>query len=209
MSATPLQLPPVPNGESVRPIFLVPQKPRKLARNFVPRHAGLEALEVLPSSEQQQFAELVGIRRRLRARAKGVVDQLVTEQDPWRVETLGALTELACAKALGLEWLDPVFDMPACPDLGGAVEVRYTTRPDGCLLLQKTDPPQAPFVLVVVRNPICLLAGWVYGREGMRQDFWWEAGYDRPCYYVPQGYLRPMRSLLHLVRRGKAAELGL
>jgi hypothetical protein len=89
------------------------------------------------------------------------------------------------AKSLGAYWHGFASDPFALPGDVGRVQVRSTTREDGCLIVQRADPDDAWFVLVVGRVPTFRLAGWLPGAEAKRPE-WWRANAPHPAFFVPQ-----------------------
>jgi len=109
---------------------------------------------------------------------------------------LGALAELAVAKAWALDWTPVWTELdPARPDVGN-LHVRGTTHPHGCLPIRRRDlrhAAEAPFVLVVELEPDrrYRIAGWLRARAG--EWFGWNRspGGRPAAYFVPQPKLRP------------------
>jgi hypothetical protein len=101
------------------------------------------------------------------ASATKTLEELLT------LNVLGAAAELAAAKALGVYWPAHVGVAKDVPDLPPDWEVRGTSRPDGNLLLTPRDRPDRRYVLVTVAPglPNLIVRGWVWGHEGMREEF--------------------------------------
>jgi hypothetical protein len=92
---------------------------------------------------------------------------------PW-AESMGTLGEMAVASLFGVldRWRDrtaygrfsTVTDSPA--DVGDNVQVRTIDTGNRGLAVRKTDPPDAPYVLVIVAPetlPAAYLLGWAWG----------------------------------------------
>jgi hypothetical protein len=47
--------------------------------------------------------------------------------------------------------------------------------------------------LVTGLAPVFILRGWIWGREGKRDEWWTDPACGRPAFFVPQNALRPMR----------------
>jgi hypothetical protein len=78
----------------------------------------------------------------------------------------------------------------------GEWQIRATTYANGCLLLHKADADDAPFALVVGVPPVVRVAGWLYGYEGKREQFWRSVNNRPPCYMVPQDVLHEWHAAL-------------
>jgi hypothetical protein len=112
-----------------------------------------------------------------------------------RLHLLGAIAELAVAKALGVEdsWVEFTEQYKHLPgDVGGNIQVRSTELPAGRLIVHKTDPDDCPFVLVRLdRLPDAAeIVGWAWGRDCKRPEFW-RGDLPRPCFMVPAADLTP------------------
>ena len=112
------------------------------------------------------------------------------------VDSVGA--EFAVAKFLNQ--YPSGISRVAAPDVGNFVQVRYSARDDGCLLVhlpEEGDNPDHVFVFVTGHVPEMDVRGWAYGREAQRQEFWRR----RPppassCFFVPQSELRDVSILM-------------
>ena len=116
-------------------------------------------------------------------------------KDPgWSEHIEGACAEAAVAKAFG-RWWSPAIKKPDHSGDVGLVEVRHTTHRNGHLLLHKVDAPERAYVLVIGSAPNLTLAGWTWGYEAQRPDWWGEPrkGNGRPCFMAQK--LAPMESL--------------
>jgi hypothetical protein len=76
-------------------------------------------------------------------------------------------------------------------DIGGELQVKTTTRPNGCLIVRPHDPPQFAYVLVELdlRNLVANIRGWAPGRQAKQARYWRErnpaGGVHRAAYFVP------------------------
>jgi len=105
-------------------------------------------------------------------------------------------------------------------DLAGGIEVRYTTRADGSLLLKPQDQVRAhrPFVLVTgpyqdtPQGAEFHVHGWMLGTHAMADGYWWTPTRDqagrRACWRVPQGHLHHPDHLPRGVARGQGVAVG-
>lgn len=118
------------------------------------------------------------------------------------VNALGAAAEMAVAKALN-QYFRAGVNTPNDPDVGHAIEVRSTERPDGNLLIRPTDDDYRRFVLARGKMPKYELIGWFLGADGKREE--WKRTTPKDYYYlVPAGMLRPIEELIHESRSGGA-----
>ncbi len=111
----------------------------------------------------------------------------------WQNAIEGTLAELAVAKGLGLYWAGIVGDFKA-PDVG-PLQVRYTDRPTGHLLLHDSDKDADLCVFVIGGFGKYKLVGWCQIGAVKRPEFWKDPTGSRPCYFVPQSALSPMEEL--------------
>ena len=114
--------------------------------------------------------------------------------------------EMAVAKALNLYWSGSVGDYGAV-DVGGLVEVRTRTKSWHSLIIHPEDKDWAPYVLVdSSATPSFRLVGWVFGREGKKEEYWSDpAKTGRHAYFVDQERLNPMSKLLNILKDGSLA----
>lgn len=105
------------------------------------------------------------------------------------VEAIGA--EMACARALGLTWVDHNKPDPE-GDLGPGIQVRHTRYRTGKLLLHKSDSDDHVFYLVTGNYPNFTIAGWITGERGKRMAINQELQPGRPCMCVDQRFLEPL-----------------
>jgi len=111
----------------------------------------------------------------------------------WANEIDGALGERAAAKTLGLPFDGCIGGDAAIGDLRHGIQVRTTPHDHGCLILHPTDADGTPWVLVTGRAPALHVAGWCFGRDGKRDQFWRIT--SRPAYFVPADALEPISTL--------------
>ena len=102
---------------------------------------------------------------------------------------LGELGEMATARALH-SIQTSFFESLRAADIAGRYEVRTTDRDDGCLLLHRTSPDDAIYVLAVVQGLTVSLRGWIQAKDGKKGSNWRRG--DPGCFFVPQSDLHPM-----------------
>jgi hypothetical protein len=114
-----------------------------------------------------------------------------TMRERWADGIHGAMAEVSLAKALNRAWTPGGMDI-STGDVGYKLEVRATEYLSGHLLIYHKDKDESVFVLMVGHypqfrdNPRCIL-----GKEA-KQDKFWRADADPPCWWVPQSELQPL-----------------
>lgn len=119
----------------------------------------------------------------------------------------GLCCEIATASHFNLYWSGTVGNFRA-PDVGGLIQVRGTPAPASYtdtlrrLLLHPTDKDHEPFVLARHQLPEIFIVGWMFAREGKKQEYWGSLNNRKKgdCYRVPNGKLRPIAGLEEWVR---------
>ena len=121
--------------------------------------------------------------------------------DKWKVNIEGAMGEAAVAKYLKTYWAGSINEHDQ-PDVGGLVEVRTCSFPDGWLWVWEKDKDERPIMFVTGRSPTFKMVGWIYARAA-KQSEWWqnqEAPNNRKnsrCWFVPQSTLEDPLWLAH------------
>lgn len=136
--------------------------------------------------DEVEVAALTGIRRNIRTihegRHRGGGQ---TPADGWTDHIVGAIAELAVAKAFNR------YPSRNSCDIDGDVghlQVRSTVRGDH-MPVQSYDNDDAPFVLVLGQPPHMRIVGWLYGHEAKRKEYW-RTDVRKPAYFVPPSALR-------------------
>jgi len=143
-------------------------------------HAGIEAAlrvsRTVQSGREQRYKKAAGL--------------------DWAVDAESCCSEFAVAKALN-QYPSGIISVGA-PDVGTFVQVRYTERDDGHLIVHlatEGDNPEHAFVLATGHSPSFDLKGWLYGRECQLQTYW-RVDMRSPCFMVPQRELRDVTLLM-------------
>ncbi len=137
------------------------------------------------------MASYVGCRRRVASLARGCQDRHGYDgRNAWEQDILGALAELAVAKALDLHWSGSVNAWKR-PDVGRSYQIRTTGYAAGRLLIRSEDPEVDTYILVVQVNPLQFkIAGQIDGRLARQPRWWTKPDPARPgCWAVPQSAL--------------------
>lgn len=110
------------------------------------------------------------------------------------IHVIGALGEMAAAKALGVYFDATVGTFKSRPDLEG-IEVRTRTNHDWDLLVRDNDDPEAVFLLVTGDTRAFKVWGWAYGHEAMQDRYVQTYGGRRPAFFMPKADLHPLQEL--------------
>ena len=111
--------------------------------------------------------------------------------ESWGAHIEGALAEQALAKGLNKYFRGK--GRFGEPDLSEGIECRLRTNPNHSLILHKKDKDGNRFYLVTGREGKYDIAGWCYGYEGKKEEYWADpTGANRPAYFVPSNVLRPL-----------------
>lgn len=141
------------------------------------------ATEVILAPHEMLLAANVGVMRQVQNLRKGRKDSYGFQGLGWEVHILGACAELAVAKLTGTFWNGALGNLSA--DDVGELQVRYTDKPNGRLIVHPKDQDDKKFVLVRGAPPKMLVVGWMYGRDAKKKEYWddptWQ---NRPAYFV-------------------------
>jgi len=151
-------------------------------------------VKIVLTPSEMVSAGAVGLQRHVANIAAGRTDRHGATPGDFAPHILGALGEMATAKALGMFWSpSSTFATRNAGDLPGGVEVRTTGHPSGRLLLHPSDPDDRRYVLVVAAPPVFEVVGWLVGATG-KQERWWSdpSGKGRPAFFVDRKALQPI-----------------
>ncbi len=143
------------------------------------------------SYEEQLMICFHGCMRRCYALMMGRSEPSGSPTDPWRVDIEGAAAEYVVSKYTGLVWHTQVKRISQLPGDVGHLQVRQTRHEMGCLILNRRDHDEAPFMLVTGTFPHFQIQGWIYAGEGKQDQYWRTENVRTPAYFVPQGKLSP------------------
>lgn len=156
-------------------------------------------MNVALSLSELQLCAYVGANRRVMAVKLKRSEPYGTPLSPglWDNDVESCCAEFAVAKATGLLWhfelASKTKDVVA--DVGWDVQVRWTRRDDGSLIVYKRDRPDQVYVLVIGQAPNFRVVGWLPGAEAQNEAWWGRKTKDNYAYWVPQGALRSPESL--------------
>lgn len=136
------------------------------------------------------MARAIGGMRRMESLAKGLKGCAGFDlPGVWDTDIEGAAAELAYCKFRGQYWGGTVNTFKAA-DVGVAVQIRSTPRPNGSLILRPGDDDSHYYVLVTGMIPKFRIVGWLRGREGKRDEFKQNPNNRPPAFFVPQSVLK-------------------
>jgi hypothetical protein len=131
-------------------------------------HGGRTAAHDIPDKDQEEF---------------------LAAKTQWQNDIEGAMGECAAAIYFDKFWDGGGF-WPEAGDVG-KIEIRQTSLPNNRLIIYPKDSKESRFVSVVGMNGKYTLRGWIYGHEGMKDEFW-KAPKGRFAWWVDNDILRPM-----------------
>lgn len=153
-----------------------------------PRAVTLTHTEMLAGS-------LVGVARQTQALDEGLKSRgFMPASKQWGIHIIGALGEMAAAKALDVYFGSTVGTFHDQPDLKG-LEVRTRSKHSYDLLVRPDDADDVPYVLVTGTGPEFHVWGWMTGAE-CKQDRWSKTHGNRPpAFFVPKEHLHDLEDL--------------
>lgn len=153
-------------------------------------------MRVKLSAPEMALAAQLGCMRTINAitRQSRAAHGLTNQDVSWQLAIEGAMGEWAVAKALGV--MPAMTTLPTYTgDLAQRLEVRTTPRAQGRLILHASDPSDRPYFLAIGRDGTYTIAGWAWGYEGKRTEYWDDPGTGRPAFFVPQHQLHPLADI--------------
>lgn len=106
-------------------------------------------------------------------------------------EIIGACGERAWCKYRNQHWDASFNTFHRVADAAGGVEVRSTTRDDGCLIIRHNDDADRWYVLIVGEPPLLRVAGYIKGEDAKIAEWVRDPHRQRPAWFVPQSALKP------------------
>jgi len=138
-------------------------------------------------------AAYVGIRRHLISLDSKDFNKVQNTKYGWHTDIEAACGEMAAAKKLGLYWDGSVNTFKE-PDLLPDLQVRTSDEMWHHLIVRDGDKDIERYIKVVGRSPHFELVGWIYGYEGMKEEYVKDPGESYPAFFVPLDRLRPMKT---------------
>jgi hypothetical protein len=99
------------------------------------------------------------------------------------------------AKYLGVFWEAKIGD-PDADDVGPLQVRTNTSRRLDDMILRPGDKRARIYISVLSFTPEFILCGWIWGNDGMRQEWLRNGSPDRPpCFFVPRSALKPLETI--------------
>ena len=141
----------------------------------------------------------VGLQRLVSAIKYSRQDKVKRKRD-WaeslNVHVLGALGEMACAKALGISWTGSVDTFKTVSDLRGDIEVRHRSNPTWDLIIRDSDKSDKVYVLTRGIPPDEVeVVGYIQGHAGKKNEYKKDWGKWGEAYFIPADALHPIEEL--------------
>ena len=111
----------------------------------------------------------------------------------WQLHIEGCLGEMAVASYLNLYW-DGNLGFFSKADVG-SLEVRTASNHRYNLILHPADKDDSKFILLTGVNGSYQIHGWIYGREGKKEEFWRDPLGGRPAFFVGKEHLHPIETI--------------
>lgn len=124
------------------------------------------------------------------------------------IHRLGALGEVAAARALGIEWPARVGNYKGA-DLLDWIDVKARSNPRWDLIVRDDDRDDFAFVLATgaLDDLEWLVWGWATGAEARRPEWRKDHGGREPAFFVPKPALRPLAALRVEIRERETKTL--
>lgn len=146
-------------------------------------------MKVRLSESEIRIGSTNGADRKISSISGGFYRGNHKQSSGWSEDIEGALAEMALCKHMGLYWTAGVNTFKH-PDVGQDIQVRSTTRDDGCLIVRDDDSDDHRFYLVIGSNGTYEIVGWLYGSEAKKDKWARNPGGYRRSFFVPQKFLR-------------------
>jgi hypothetical protein len=110
----------------------------------------------------------------------------------WGNHIDGCIGEFALAQQLDRSWSPGIV---GAPDLACGIEVRASRHEKASLILHPSDHDDKIYVLAWLHWEYVAIPGWLWGKEGKRDEYWRTEGVRYPAYFIAQARLRPLDDL--------------
>lgn len=143
-----------------------------------------------------QLAKEVGALRQARAKARGATDRHGFRGDPLACHIRGVAAEIACAKALGLPWIDTPY-VEGEMDFPGGIEARCRGRHWYDLLVWPNDYDDRRYVHLTKADgdPTYRIHGYMLGKDAKDPHYFRRVTSRAPSFFVPVGDLHDIEEL--------------
>lgn len=145
---------------------------------------------IMLSWQEIRLAAEVGVTRRIVSMRDNRRDSAgYRGSDPFDMDILGAMGEVAVAKALQVYW-SPSVNTFKLPDVDN-LHVRSTRYKTGSLIVRPNDP-EGTYLLVIADLPRFKIVGYCSAQYAKQDEFRSQPDATRPpCWAVPQSRLAP------------------
>jgi len=141
------------------------------------------AIDIKLTAYEMLIAAQGGIMRQIENIKKSAEPYYgVSNTNDWQLHIEGCLGEFALAKFLNVWWGGK--GNKRSPDVG-IYDVRTGSSHNYCLILHPNDPDDRIFWLVTGINGSYKVQGWMYARDGKKDEYWKDLGNGRPAFFVP------------------------
>lgn len=139
-------------------------------------------------------AALAGVERHIESLQSNRSGRVTTTN--WNIDVMGAESEAAFAKWLGVYWDSSPNLFRMQPDVAG-FDVKSKDVQWGDLIIRPNDSVDRTYVLVLCHDrPRYTIAGWAHGSEIKQDRFYKKLDKSRPeCWVYPQRLLHSMDTL--------------
>lgn len=154
-----------------------------------------EAKVTLNAPELQKALEIANFRRTsaIKKGRRPGYGAPIAHQEALDLDIMGAEGEAAVAKHFDIAWDGNGIKMKM-PDVG-PYDVRTVSKRHYNLLLNDRDNDDRAFILVWNDRPNYYLLGWLFARDGKKQEYWKTTTGIRKAYVYPQKLLNPMSTI--------------
>ena len=159
-----------------------------------PSHA---VIEIVLSVEDVAYAEQKGAERQSEAVKAGMKDRHGLDPKQGLARHIeGALGEVACRRALGVDPRALSVNTFKTPDIPPDVQVRMRTVGSHALIVRRDDDRTDRFVHVTGQSPRFKVWGWILGGDAMEHPEWVRSyGLREPAWFVEKEDLMPLAEL--------------
>ncbi len=143
-----------------------------------------------------RMAAMVAVERRIQAMEKSFKGfqrynlTCRTQSEKWGNEIESTMAEAATAKGLGIFWNGSINTFKNHADLLEDIEVRWTDKTDGKLIVRPDDADSKWYILTIGETPEFEIRGAIQGREAKQERWLTNPGKGEPAYFVPQTELK-------------------